>query len=1532
MRKGIKILAKVIASCVLLMIFLPFFLALVLQIPRVQSLVADGAMRMASEKLGVKVGVKSIHIGFFNRVKVEGFYVEDYECDTLLYADYAEVSVARLGLLGGGLVFGDALARDAKFYLKETPRGEMNVKEVVDRMRPAERKEKKKPFSLRFDNLEAEGLEFWLKRDAPRRHPYGIDWADFRLLDVWGHLSDFGIEGSTVSMHIDRLAGGEKSGFHFDNLAGGLLVERARIAMTGVEILTSESEIHIPTLDISGNDWSDYKDFIQRVTLEVQVEDSSITTDDIAHFAPTLRDWHLAASDIDLDVSGTVDDMKCRIRSLRSSGGTTLRGDLQMRGLPEVEHTRFDVKVRSLSTRAADGSKIAGAILRKGLPSSFVEMLSRAGDMELSGRFAGRLTDFSAALVAATDLGTVEAEADLKRRQGSTDIEASASTQGFAVGRLLAVKDLGRVSLAASTSGRLTKQGPELEVEALVPQLNFREVAYDSLQLKGRLWGSHYTAALDAATEPLVMQLKAEADLSGEEPLYRADVALERADLKAMHINQRDSLSLLSMHLSGRVEASSMDNLTGEITIRNARYQYPDSLLKVERMDIRAEELGGRHLLHMQSPFAEAEFLSTSGYWEAFDNLTLSLARYLPDLYTPEREALARERAFASDDFTRVELRLNHMTPIARAVFRGVEVADHTQLNLEQYPASGELQLQLHSDFIEHEKLLALNLDVEARGDDDSLRLAVAAGNLLAGKLRMEQLSLQGGACHNRFRLHAAFADTLRLAADLKARGRVERMVEGSRRLILQINDSKLAMGENSWQIDAPLLELDTARILVDSFLIHNPHERLLLNGVASRSREDSIRLTLRNFDLSPLSSLISKLGYSVSGISNGYATMKSALQASEIAADIRIDSLKINDRIRVAPIELLSRWDFEQNRAGLFIVNREVRDTVIRGFYIPSKKRYLARLQLDTLPVSLLDPVLKGIISDTRGQARVDLTLRGEGRRATLSGELRARDLATTIDYTRVTYRVPEVRIDVAGNQFKVREATVFDNEGNRGKLDFNLDLTHLSNIAYSLLVTPRQMLVLNTTEKDNDLFYGHIYASGRASIQGDKRGVKMNVNATTDNNSVFYMPLTGSSNVAKADFVTFLSRDELDTADYLVRRRLMFERRSRQKSKGGGNMDINLALNVKPNVDFQLVIDPQAGDLMRGKGEGLLNIHINPRDNIFEMLGDYVIQEGSYLFTLQNVINKKFLIEDGSSIQWTGEPMEAMLDINAIYKLKTSLQPLLGATTSDNRNANTRTVPVECVIHLGDRLSNPSKEFSIRVPQADSETQTAVANILNTEATVARQFIYLLAFNSFYPESATGSNDNIGAVASAATGFELLANQVGNLLSGDDYNIILRYRPETELTGDEVDFGFSSNLINNRLLVEVEGNYIIDNKQATNSRMSNFMGEAYITWMIDQAGNLKLRGFTQTIDRFDETQGLQETGVGIYYKEDFDNLRDWREQLRNRYSSEQRREKRALNKAERRERRAAREEQKAERKAKKQLSEKGESNMAEK
>jgi hypothetical protein len=195
------------------------------------------------------------------------------------------------------------------------------------------------------------------------------------------------------------------------------------------------------------------------------------------------------------------------------------------------------------------------------------------------------------------------------------------------------------------------------------------------------------------------------------------------------------------------------------------------------------------------------------------------------------------------------------------------------------------------------------------------------------------------------------------------------------------------------------------------------------------------------------------------------------------------------------------------------------------------------------------------------------------------------------------------------------------------------------------------------------------------------------------------------------------------------------------------------------------------------------------------------------------------------------------------------------------------------------------PTVTFDIVVPSADSEVQSLISSALATPESKSQQFLYLIVANSFISETSNAMTSSMGASATAATGFEMLSNQFSNWLSSDDYKIVLRYRPRTEQMSDEVDFGFSKGLVNNRLLIEVEGNYIVDKAQVVNAN-SNFTGEAYLTWLIDSSGTLRLKGFTHTIDRFDENQGLQETGIGIYFKEDFNNAKDLRMRLKHRFS----------------------------------------------
>lgn len=1519
MRRIVNILAKMVSAIVLALIFLPLLVALLFEIPAAQNFVAREATEIISRKLGTRISIDRVDIGLFYRVSLDGFYVEDFQRDTLLYAGRLDARIKSLGLFGGGLVFSRAELSDARFCLRETPDGEMNIKQVVDKLSKKDKARAEGKFRLEIERLETDGLDFCMERLEHRNPSYGVDFADMHLIDIRAELKNFTIDGPVIHTDIGRLAMRERSGFVVEDLAGCLCIANGCIDIREGHIRTAKSNIELPSLSLIGLDWALYKNFVEEVDITAQVVNTTLSSDDIAYFSPKMKDWHLTLTDVNADVSGPVADMSGSLRSVRTGADTKLSVDFAAQGLPDVGKGHFKADISELTTSAADVDRLAAALTGKNLPDEVLRIAKNAGKIGLTGKFDGTLTAFAADAALATEIGGATCRLQVSSlRDGCRGVLGDVKTSSLQLGELLENDLLGPLSLNVHVNGELSSEHSDAEVSGEILRLGVNGYDYDSLRMKGRLVNREFNGLIEARDRNLRFDFRGLLDLNDERmPRYDFALDLEEANLAALGINRRDSVSVLAARIAARAVGRTLDDLNGIIFVRDVSYRYNDRELAADSVVIVGRNSLSDKFIRLRSDFVDADYEGKTSYKEVFAYLQQRFRDYVPMLDGgPGWQAQHPDTVELADGYSQLTVNVRKINPLVNAVSSGLQIADGSRLQLRINPANDKLSFEAASDYIERGRMLVTRLNLDAHNRGDSLVFAASTEDLYLNGFHMSRVGMSGGAKDNKLELITDFADTL---DDVSGRiGFRSEFAHGrgpaGKGIDLRLTPSYISRGEKTWNIYTDGITADTSRIRIDRFRMVNAGQQLLLDGVVSRRLQDSVQLTLHNFELAPFSQFTSSMGYRVDGRTNGSATMKAVLGAGEVQADIVVDSISIND-LAVPSIWLRSRWDFIQNRAGILVQQRENLDTLVRGFYAPSQKRYYARATLDAVELSALDPLLKGVVERTGGNADVDIALRGSGKEANLSGQIAVRDFTTTVDFTQVTYTMPRAVIEVKNNHLIAEGVPLYDPEKNEGLFSIDLNLEHLSNISYSVKVLPKELMVLNTTSKDNDLFYGRIFASGSATIAGSKGGVKMDIVATTEGDSEFYMPLSGQSNAKTADFVTFVTPEQIDTTDYLVRKKLLFQQQGRKKEAAGSTMDITMALNVQDNTAFQLVIDPTVGSALKGRGNGMLNLHINPGNGIFNMYGDYTLIEGSFLFSLQNIISKKFIIESGSMIQWTGEPVDARLDINAVYKLKTSLQPLLNTVTasSDDDQSGSRisdrSVPVDCKIHIGGRLSNPQLDFSVVVPVTDIETQAAVASVLNTQEAQAQQFISLVALGTF---SNSGSA-NIGASAGVATGLEMLTNQLSNWFSTDDYRIILNYRTGSEMTGDEVDFGFSTNLINNRLLVEVEGNYIIDNKQAVNNNVSNFMGEAHVTWLIDKSGNLRLKAFTQTIDRFDENQGLQETGIGISYKEDFNNFKDLKQRIRDRFTNKKRQKKRQARREEQA-RRAAEEAQRQE------------------
>ena len=1488
MRKVTKILLRTLSAIALLLIIFPLLVALLLAVPAVQNVAIDKAATWAGNYLGTQVSVGNITVGLLNRVAVRDFYVADWDNDTLLYVKRADAYIGPFASLAKkNLVINYGNIQGGKFVVRETERGTFAVKEITDQL--VKNREKDSGFRLDVRSLDGSDIDFSLLRiDDP--DDGGIDFANMHLLGMDTHIDNLLVKsGGYVAGDIRRLSFVERSGFVLDDMFGHFLVDNGQIEVKEAQLKTTLSEINLDYLLLDGKDWLEYRDFINKIPIICDITDSRVSSDDVGYFATTIWGWQTTVRNASVSMNGPVANFKGRIAHATLEDGGILQGSARVRGLIDIEKTRFDIDVDRLKASTEEVSYLLNTIAHLSLGESASQYVERVKGIDASGEFHGTIRDFRAkAKARLASGGDVALECSMQNpAEGRKGVKATISADETYLGHILANDVFGSATFTANAEVELGDGEPVvLKGGGQIANIGLNGYDYNDITVVADIEEGRIAGSLSANDEALKLDAQAMLDFSDKEmPLYDAVMSIAHADLHAMNINRRDSISVINGDVGLSARGANLDELNGVLRIADAEYETIGRGCKADLVELSIESNEDARTLTLSSDFADAVFESRTAYRDVLYYLKNLLVQYVPMLYDETtRQNIDTRVAEIGNEVAVLSVTTKGIDPLLNCITDGLEMAEGSKVEMLVSPSENRFLMRASSEYLMHHNYLATNIDVKAGNAGDSLAMSLVAEDLYAGMFHFSGVGVNGGAKDNAINVNAIFADSLRdLQGELSAKANVLRK-NGRRNIFIDFNPSYVYSGDDSWQITTDGIDIDSSRVNIRNFAVRSETQELFVNGVASRNEKDSVYMNLRNFSLAPFTQITNRIGYEIDGRTNGYATVYSALKDTRIDARIEMDSVNVSG-IAVPNLLLTSQWDFGRSRASLDISTREDNKRVIQGYFAPSQMRYYAQMHTEGVKMDLLDPLLESVIIDTEGTAKVDLTISGEGRMAELRGEIAVDSLATTVDYTRCRYSVPKATIKVENNRLLTENVPVFDKNGREGKMSLDVSLAHLSNIEYNVGLQVNNMEVLNTTERDNPMFYGSIFATGTGSIRGDKAGVKMDFVARSDDNSKFFMPLTDASDISSADFVTFTTKDS-DTTSYLVRRKMMFENRQKRRTSGGDSMDITMALDVRPNAEVQLVIDPTVGDIIKGTGEGMLNLRINPQANIFEMYGDYTIEKGSYLFTLQNVINKWFDIEPGSTIQWTGEPLDALLNIDAVYKLKASLQPLLeGSLTESNRSA--RAVPVECFIHLTDRLTQPTVTFDIVVPSADSEVQSLIASALATPESKSQQFLYLIIANSFISETTNSMTSSIGASATAATGFEMLSNQFSNWLSSDDYKIVLRYRPRTEQMSDEVDFGFSKGLIDNRLLIEVEGNYIVDKTQVVNAT-SNFTGEAYLTWLIDRAGTLRLKGFTHTIDRFDENQGLQETGIGIYFKEDFNNARDLRYRLKNRFKRE--------------------------------------------
>lgn len=1481
-KKFAKLLIHTLASVVLVAFMLTLALALALSLPRIQTLAASQAVEWLSNKTNTRINIGSIALENITRLAAKEVYVEGLKGDTILYVGKLRCNINRHKLLTKGeLVPYNISANDVVFNLITEENKKTNLDNLVDHITayfpPSQ--SASKPFIAENMWLREAHFRLYDPMLADSTLQGVIDYSnmDIDISDL--RLKTIAIEGGNVALrNAEILSAIDQSGAKLEKSSfDELTIGKGTLDFRKVDFHSAGSHLRLPHLTIGAETWKDYSQFNDKVNLSLKSRGTIIEAQSAGRFVEVLREINFEGEEINGTFDGTLNDFYADLTAKIYRSDLLLMGSVE--NITSLSNLQTDV-IAEIGTTPSKIEHLYRNLTGENLPDEVERWVTKFDTLEISSEILNNASNLTTYTFLTSPQGEIEVEGTIGYGRESQHFNGSVAGYHLKAGDITEVENLGNTNFFIDGNINLSGGKVEGSVIANIADIEWGDYQYNNINLEASLVENIANIYLDADDSNLVVNLNGNGNLAGEVPEYELIMHLEKADLDAIGLVDEENQVSLSAEVEASLNGRTLDDMVGRAMVNNLHYATATDTLSTDLVNISLTGGESDKSFALTSHVASVNYRSTASYADVLDFFTVSLPAQLPLATTPTPLADSLhvtygDRLHMAPDHTVVSINIFDGEHLAGVIIPDAHIASGSQIELEFSPETEEFNLTLSSDFVSVGDIYAADIDVEANGTDGYIGLNAETSELIAAGISIPDVGLQAGIMDDdTVTLDLLFSNTdSALSGQLSLDAILRREPNGSIAAIASLKDSYLLSPEQRWDITSKSIDYTTQKVTIDNFAVESETSSININGEISEAQESPLVINIENLNLSEWLDIATSMK-DINGNVDGNIELYSTLASPYGKGTLSLSSLSAGG-VDMDPMSFDVRIPRRSSEINFGLKNIPLGSTLVEGRYNYETSDYLANVTINELDLSLLNPLLKGVISETSGTSKVFLNLSGMKDILNIDGEVTLQELATTIDYTGTAYTIPQLMVAFDNNRATLATSRIEDKVGGWAQLDGYVDLQNLNSINYGIRLEPHNLSVITLSEGSSEGFYGNVYTSGALTLNATRGATEITGNLRTDTGSVFNLPLTGNNEFAGAEFVTFVDRSvELEEAkeSFRVRERVVQERATTQDNLTS-NLTIDLGLEVDPSTLLRIIIDPDTDNAIEARGNANLNVTLDSRKNDLSIRGDYQITQGVYNFNFQNLITKEFVISPGSYIRWNGDPLDANIDIAAAYRLKTSLAPLLG----EDNYASRATTPVDCIVNLTGSLSKVDVGFDINVPTANTEYQSILSSYFSSQEMMAMQFVYLLAFGNFYSES-SGTTTTTPGTAGTAIGLDFLATQLGNLVSNDTYEMKFKYKAI-----DDTSSSYSVDIqahITNRLTFEVEANLDTgDYYQTFNNNNNQVTGGGSFTYRLDDDGNFNVKGFTRTIDRFDENQGLQEHGLGLYFQQSFDRFSDlWR------------------------------------------------------
>lgn len=1487
-----KVIRAVVSTIVVMAVILPALIYVMLSLGPVQQWFKSVAERELSEQLGAAVSIDDLTVRPFNRADVSGVNIM-IEGDTVGHIGRLSAGIDLWSLITSGRItinYATVLDVDLKVN-RATVDSPLNIQPIIDRLTLHDPNKPKSRFNLRVNTVVIRNLN--ARYDVLDCPPAAEGIFDPNHIFVRGLRADASLprlSNDAYAIDLKRLDMRERSGFRLDDLTGRVLVNDSLLAWEGIKLAAPRS-----LLDV--DDGRLYLDSIKGIGTAAMTRGVNLTIGDdsrlyppsFAMFMPALAGVESPMDvGIDMYVSGDTVSLRRLHAATRDRMISVDATHAVVLNPLDPENMRFSMPKIDVSV----GERLP-SILGIMLPPK-VKMPSRltlTGNAEGSMLAGGVRLDVSAG--GAADADEIRASLRYHRRTpvAPVTVEATLDADNLVVNRLVDIKDFESLSLKATVEGVIGRGHRQLAADVSVSNLVWRRHLYDKLHMNASVDGDYLTADMTMFDADADFTLDVDADMTRNNEAGAITLDIRRFDPSALNLIGTDRQMCVSGNATFDFDGIRPDRGDARLDLRDfrlVRKDKPDFILDSLIVVSRSTEVPRE--ITVTSDIVNGR-ISGDYDFKCLPALITEIAhRAVPVLDPSGGEG---ERDLAGN----LHRQKGNTTPVGTNVFEFTLSVDETEpLNdifkmpvTTVYPST--LTGKVNSDAMR----ATVDIKIPFMRQGNKLIEGTKLSASLDGVARTHSLTMMTKYPSNDG-LTTYTVDSRgvgdRTSTDIGWRIDRQRLYDGDIHLDTRLSRDRngdvaaqvdvlpghLTFNDSVWTIHPAEIIWSDRVVSIDRVNVSRDNQYVRIDGRGTAYDTDTITIDVCRVDLDYVFGAIGIENFQLGGLATGqlYATSVVSDMPHVSTPGIDVENIAYNQCVLGQGL-VTCTFDMSDKAFHIdgTITQPDERISTISGRLMPFTSELDFDIHADHTPVGFMGYYMKAFAGDISGYGTGDLHLFGTFHDVDLEGEVWADDFTMRLDFTN-TYFSTTDSIHISPGTIVIDDVTIRDPYGHTGRLTGRVTHDYFRSPKFDFTVTDvDNMLVYNEPARPNADWYGRIFASGTAEVSGDDTTVRINIDVKTDDNSLFTFVLSELEIADEYTFLTFRDKEKLNRPVEVVEDVRMTavndlrERLSRRAEAVSANYIIEVKVDITPEIEVDLVMDPVAGDKIRSHGSGNLRMLYTSSDEDLRIFGTYRLDRGDYNFTLQDIIIKDFVIKEGSTISFTGDPLTARLDINAYYAVNANLTDL-DKSFSEDKELNRTNIPVHAVLHVTGDIQNPQIGFDLEFPTLNSDTDRKIRSIISTDEMLNRQIIYLLALNRFYTPDymSTTKGNELFSVASSTLSSQL-SNMLGQL--SDKWVISPNIRSDRgDFSDMEVDVALGSRLLNNRLLLN--GNFGYRDKSLNTNQ---FIGDFDIEYLLNPSGTIRLKAYNHFNDQNYYVRTANTTqGVGVMFKHDFDNI----------------------------------------------------------